>query len=81
MFGLVLDFHWKAAYDPSVDVTLIGSLDELRRVSGVDTHSAVDNWLRRDVIPLEARTVTSDFTGGELVAFICKRRDTAPVNA
>ncbi|WP_160296906.1 hypothetical protein [Sphingomonas sp. ERG5] len=76
MLGLILDYYWMSMTDPIVQVTVEGSLAELRAVGHVDPSQAVDGWNRADVIPLEEHDVTSDLTGGLLKAHICARKGT-----
>jgi hypothetical protein len=74
MFGLILDYYWSSSNQDPVNVTLVGTLDQLRSIRHVDPSNSVAGWRRAEVVPVEAHDVTSDF-GGRLAAHICARRD------
>jgi hypothetical protein len=74
MFGLILDYYWSSSDQDPVNVTLIGTLAELRATQQVNPENTVAAWYRAEVVPVEAHNVTSDF-GGPLYAHICAQRE------
>ena len=76
MLGLIIDYYWYGTTQDPVQITVVGTLDELRATKRVDPLQVVDNWRRGEVIPVEQHNITSDLTGGILTAHICARHGT-----
>ncbi len=76
MLGLILDYYWVDTTQDPVQISVEGSLTDLRNVKSVDPLQAVDGWPRADVVPIEQHDVSSQLGGGLLKGHICARRGT-----
>jgi hypothetical protein len=77
MLGLILDFYWVSSTQDPVQVTELGTLQQLEALSVVNPQNVAAAWSRATVVPIKPHPVKSTYGGGTLQAHICAQKGSA----
>ncbi|MGU3392293.1 hypothetical protein [Sphingomonas sp. M1A8_2b] len=71
MFGLILKYYLYDTLPVGVPVTLLGTFPGLMATRSVNPSSTAATWPRSSIVPIGQHSVTSQFGGAPLDAYIC----------